>query len=425
MKLSLSSIQWMVFILAGSLVAPIAVGDAFNLSQSETAQLLQRCFLIIGLSGILQVLFGHKLPVLEGPAGLWWGVFTVYAGIAAGGTLTFDGALQELMMGMFISGALFIVLALFKWIEKLRTWFTPLVTGTYLILLVSQLSGSFKKGILGIGYLNDQVDGKVAAAAITVLIFSIILGKSKIKWMRSYSILISLMFGWGLFTLLDLNKETADTSTWFQLPKLFDWGIPHVTGGITVTSLFIGFLLLTNMVASISVTERAFQSANEHYKKVNYNRASFFMGISTWIAGMLSAIAPVPISGSAGFMLTTRIFSKLPFIIGNVFVITVSFFPKVTYFFAGIPAPVGYATIFLPFSSMIALALKEYRPFLHIENKLFIIATSLMIGIGAQFLPPAALSGLPSILVTLLSNGLVLGMMTCILLEQATLAKEK
>jgi xanthine/uracil permease len=265
----------------------------------------------------------------------------------------------------------------------------------------------------------------VAAAAIVVLIFSIFIGKSSIVWLRSYSILISLLFGWCLFTVFSLNKETASAGSWFQAPELLSWGLPHFSGGITLTSVFIGLLLLTNMVASINVTEKAFQSVKEPYEKVNYNRAGFFMGISTWIAGLLSAVAPVPISGSAGFMLTTRIFSRLPFIIGNGLIIVISFFPKLTYFFAAIPAPVGYATIFLPFSSMIALALKEYRGQIQSDSKLFIIATSLMIGIGTLFIPPAALSGLPSLLVTLLSNGLVLGMLTCTILEQFHAAKEK
>ena len=101
MKLTFSSLQWMVFILAGSLVAPIAIGDAFGMTQAETAELLQRSFLIIGISAILQVMFGHKLPINEGPAGLWWGVFTVYAGIVASGALTASEGLQQLTISVY------------------------------------------------------------------------------------------------------------------------------------------------------------------------------------------------------------------------------------------------------------------------------------------------------------------------------------
>ncbi|MBD7963357.1 purine/pyrimidine permease [Fictibacillus norfolkensis] len=418
MKLTFSSLQWMVFILAGSLVAPIAIGDAFGMTQAETAELLQRSFLIIGASAILQALFGHKLPINEGPAGLWWGVFTVYAGIVASGALTVADGLQQLTAGMLISGILFLLLGMFRIISSVRALFTPLVTGTYLILLVSQLSGSFIKGMLGIGYLQEGADTKVALTSLFILVLSIVLGKSRVKWLRSYSILISLLLGWGLFKLLNLTKETMHSNTTFAFPELFAWGMPELSSGTIVTSLFVGMLLLTNMVASINVVEKAYETENNDYEPINYNRSSIMMGINTWIAGLFSAVASVPISGAAGFILTTKMFSKLAFIIGNGLIILISFFPPLTFFFAGIPAPVGYATIFLPFSSMIGLAFKEYKSELKSENNLFIISTSLMVGIGSLFIPAAALKDWPNIIVTLLSNGLIMGMLTCMILEQ-------
>ncbi|MBN3554791.1 purine/pyrimidine permease [Fictibacillus nanhaiensis] len=418
MKLTFSSLQWMVFILAGSLVAPIAIGDAFGMTQAETADLLQRSFLIIGVSAILQALFGHKLPINEGPAGLWWGVFTVYAGIVASGALTVADGLQQLTAGMLISGVLFLLLGMFRIISSVRALFTPLVTGTYLILLVSQLSGSFIKGMLGIGYLQEGADSKVALTSLFILVLSIVLGKSRVKWLRSYSILISLLLGWGLFKLFNLTKETMHSHTTFAFPEMLAWGMPELSSGTIITSLFVGMLLLTNMVASINVVEKAYETEKKDYEPINYNRSSIMMGINTWIAGLFSAVASVPISGAAGFILTTKMFSKLAFIIGNALIILISFLPPLTFFFAGIPAPVGYATIFLPFSSMIGLAFKEYKSELKSENNLFIISTSLMVGFGSLFIPAAALKEWPNIIVTLLSNGLIMGMLTCMILEQ-------
>ncbi|WNB90803.1 purine/pyrimidine permease [Bacillus sp. NEB1478] len=418
MRLTFSSLQWMVFILAGSLVAPIAIGAAFGMSQAETAELLQRSFFIIGISGILQVLFGHKLPINEGPAGLWWGVFTVYAGIVASGALTAANGLQQLTAGMLISGVLFFLLGIFRIITYVRGLFTPLVTGTYLILLVSQLSGSFIKGMLGIGYLQEKADSKVAIASLFILVLSIVLGKSTVRWLRSYSILIALLLGWGLFKVLHITKEPMESAKLVSFPEWFAWGTPELSGGAILTSLFVGMLLLTNMVASINVVEKAYDSENENYEPVNYNRSSVMMGLNTWIAGLFSAVASVPISGASGFILTTKMFSRAAFLLGNLLIIIISFFPTLTFFFAGIPAPVGYATIFLPFSSMIGLAFREYKTELHSDKNLFIISTSLMVGIGSLFIPAAALKDWPSIIVTLLSNGLIMGMLTCIALEQ-------
>ncbi|WP_062231132.1 purine/pyrimidine permease [Fictibacillus sp. FJAT-27399] len=418
MKLFFSSFQWMVFILAGSIVAPISIGTAFHLPPAEIAELLQRTFFIIGISGFLQALFGHHLPITEGPAGLWWGVFMVYAGLVSAGSLNGQDVLHQLEMGMLICGLLFIFLGLMKWIGPLKKLFTPLVTGTYLILLVAQLSGSFIKGILGIGYLSNSVDGKVAVTAIAILILSMILGKAKSKFLRSYSVLISLIAGWGLFSLLGLVKDSGFHGKTVALPEIFAWGAPQFSGGIALTSIIIGFLLLANMVASVNVVENVYKNEKQPHSDINYNQTTGLMGLNTLIAGLLSAVASVPISGTAGFILTTKMFQRLPYIIGSLMILAISLFPKLTFFFASIPAPVGYATIFVPFSSMIGLALKEYRSLKFNENTLFVIATSLMIGLGCTFIPPAALKGLPNILTTLLNNGLILGMLTCMLLEQ-------
>ena len=102
-----------------------------------------------------------------------------------------------------------------------------------------------------------------------------------------------------------------------------------------------------------------------------------------------------------------------------------SFFPMITLFFSSLPIPVGYATVFLSFSTMIGIGLKEYQSVMKDERKLFIIGLSLMAGMSSMFIPPLALAHVPRFLVTLLNNGLVLGVILCILLEQGLKISEK
>ncbi|EIT86338.1 hypothetical protein A374_05221 [Fictibacillus macauensis ZFHKF-1] len=424
MKVVFSSFQWLVFILAGSIVAPISIGAAFHLSPLATAELLQRTFFIIGISGLLQVMFGHRLPITEGPAGLWWGVFIVYSGLITAGSLSGFDVLHQLEMGMLLCGLLFIFLGLMRWIGHIKKLFTPLVTGTYLMLLVAQLSGSFIKGMLGIGYFSSHVNGKIALISIGILLLSVTLSFSNNRHLKSYSILISLGVGWLVFSLFHLTKPLTASTQWMTLPTFFSWGMPHFSGGVVITSIMIGFLLLANMVASVNVVDTLYKKANQPHKNVNYNVTTTVMGITTVFAGIFSAIACVPISGTAGFILTTKMYQRLPYILGCALLVFISFFPPLTFFFASIPAPVGYATIFIPFSGMIGLALKEYRSVPFNDNTLFIIATSLMIGLGCSFIPTNALVALPSIFKTVLNNGLIVGMLMCILLEQGMKLKQ-
>jgi xanthine/uracil permease len=422
MRLPLSSIQWYIFILAGSVVSPLAIGAAFHLSQPEIAGLLQRTLFVVGLSSLLQVWFGHKLPIAEGPAGLWWGVFLIFASLASTVQEGSNEILQSIELGLLVSGGLFIILSLFKLIHVIKQIFTPIVTGTYLILLVAQLSGSFAKGILGIGYLTSGISVKVAFPAILTLIVSIILAKSSYALLRSYSVLFGLAFGWLLFAVLDLTKPIPfDAIPWFSLPELLAWGTPKLDIGIILTSTITALLLLTNLIASIHVVEKAVERPPQPI----YNRSGFVMGINQMLAGLFSAVGSVPVSLTAGFIHTTKMKEKLPFILGSGMILGMSFFPIITLLFASLPVPVGYATLFLSFSTMIGIGLREFAAAGTSERNLFIVGISLMVGIGSMFIPTESLLHIPRFLAPLMNNGLVLGALTCILMEQGIKLKDR
>src|SRR5574342_781330 len=200
MKTSLSAIQWMAFIIAGSIVAPIAIADIYHLSPAETTGMVQRTMFVLGVSGLLQALLGHRMPINEGPAGLWWGVFTIYAGLSTTLFTSKMETLQALEGAMIISGLVFFLLSLFKLIEKLAQLFTPVVNGTYLLLLIIQLSGSFMKGMMGMGGDMNQIDLRVASFSLLLVALTFYLSRHRIRWVSQYSFLISLSAGWMLYS---------------------------------------------------------------------------------------------------------------------------------------------------------------------------------------------------------------------------------
>ncbi len=148
-----------------------------------------------------------------------------------------------------------------------------------------------------------------------------------------------------------------------------------------------------------------------------FKQAGIITGINQLLGGLFSAIGPVAISGSAGFIATTNIYKRLPFILGSSFIIVVSIFPKITSFFAAIPVAVGYAAIYPVFASMIGLAFREYETVQDKERLFKVAGLSIFTGIGVMFVPAGAYSTLPPFLASFLSNGLVLGAVMAILLE--------
>ncbi|XYJ23993.1 purine/pyrimidine permease [Bacillus velezensis] len=56
------------------------------------------------------------------------------------------------------------------------------------------------------------------------------------------------------------------------------------------------------------------------------------------MSGLSGGIAPVPISGAVGFIETTKLPSKKPFLLGSVFVMIISMIPLFMNAFASLPS---------------------------------------------------------------------------------------
>ncbi len=424
MRNTLSALQWAVFMIAGSIVAPVAIASLFHLDPTAAAGFVQRTMFVLGVAGILQVTLGHRLPINEGPAGLWWGVFVLYAGLSA----TLFGSeiktLQALELAMIVSGILFILLSGLGLVEKLSKLFTPVVTGVYLLLLVAQLSGSFLNGMMGVGYLKEGLDLRIAGLSLVLVILSIWFSRRMPPVIQQYSILILIMVGWAIFALLGLAKPVIlSEKSLLKLPEIFAFGMPIWDSGMIVTAALVTLLLLTNMIASIRVVEEVLSNLNNERPKSRYKQAGFISGINQLLGGVFSAVGSVPISGAAGFIITTGIKKRLPFIIGSALIVLISLFPAVMAFFAALPEPVGYAVIFLVFVKMVGIAFNEFNKDTS-EGKAFIIGISFMVGIGTMFIPPEAFQNTPPIMASILNNGLILGSITAIVTEQVLYKKK-
>lgn len=425
MKMGIAALQWMIFMIAAAIVAPIAIADLYQLSAVETAGFMQRTIFVLGVAGLLQGLLGHRLPIHEGPAGLWWSVFTIYAGFIGVLYTSNIEALQALSGGLLVSGVFFIILAASGFIGVLAKLFTPTVTFVYLMLLVLQLSGSFIKGMFGISADHPIMDPWMALLSLIVVIAAFAFGRSKVMWIRQYSVIFSLVLGWGLFLIAGKAPSVGEAHSWFDLPKLFAFGMPAFDSGVITTAIFITLLLITNLVASVRLME-GIVAGDKPSDPKRYKRGGLISGVNQLLGGGFSAIGSVPISGAAGFVTQTGQKSIKPFLIGCLLVIGITLFPPIMNIMSALPAPVGYAVTFVIFSNMVVMALKELKKItVGEENAYLVIGISMMIGVGVMFLSPSATKGLPAAVIAVLNNGLIVGSVFAMLLEQFFLFREK
>ena len=419
MKHLAGGIQWTVFLIASSIAAPIAIAHVFGMDPVATSLFMQRTIFVLGIACLIQAFFGHRMPINEGPAGLWWGIYVVYAGMVGIFYTTSTDALQALQSGMLYSGVLFIILAATGIITKMKVLFTPAITFTYLMLLILQLSGTFIKGMMGVEEAGDHLDPVILLGSFIVLLITFIAMANKRPSISKYAILISIALGWGIFLLLGKTPAIAKVSDQLiQLPKLFVYGKPVWDSGVLVTAIFITLLLVANMLASIRVMEHLLKESFKINTPDRLRQGAFASGFIHLIAGAFSAIGSVPISGSAGFVGTTRMPSIKPFIIGSTLLVFITLFPSVMAIFAALPAPVAYAVTFAIFTKMVSMAFNELDADPEKERARQAVAFGLMVGVGTMFVPAESLSQLPAIVASTLSNGLITGTILAIIIEQ-------
>lgn len=262
----MGTLQWFIFLLANSIALPIVVGGLFHLTTEEIFYLMQRTFFVVGISSFLQGWLGHRLPIADGPAGSWVGVFTVLA-YATAGQDQLHSTLQILELGMIISGIILIGLGVTGFIGRILFLFTPLVTGTFLLLLCLQLSGVFLKGMLGITATISQIDGFTAMIAFSIFLFVIILSSFGKGFVKSYAVLIGLISGWIIFLIAGKVTIPSQVTHFVQLPHIFAWGLPKWNTGMAVSSFVMVCILVSNTVAAII----AINQATIHKRLLNKN----------------------------------------------------------------------------------------------------------------------------------------------------------
>lgn len=422
----IGSLQWFIFLLANSLTIPIIVGQVFQLSAIEISSLMQRTFFVVGISSFLSARLGHGLPIPEGPAGIWLGVFVLMGQMAvAQGVDKMGASLQVLEGGMLLTGTFLLIVSLTGWINKLLKLFTPLVNGVYLTILGFQLSGMFLKGMMGINDKSTSI--QVGVVILSFVIFLLVLALSiwGRGWLKSYAVLIGIVIGSTAFIRFFGSQPIPKTTSLLAFPKIFEWGIPSLDASMFVSSIMVAFVLISSLIASVAAMQQVFaDTVTKHAhgegncKTGSLRRAGITGGFNTMLSAIFSSIGVCAFSVAAGFVRMTGQSRMLPFYIASIALVVVSFFPAVYSLLAMLPGPIAYAAMLASFTSMAGIGISSVLKEPLDQRRLTILSTALSLGTGVMFLPSVVFSALPTILQYVFNNGVMVGMLVAIIFEQ-------
>jgi xanthine/uracil permease len=404
----LTSVQWFVFLVANTVGIPILIGEVYHFSPAEITSLMQRSFFLVGVTGFLQGWIGHRLPIIEVPAGIWMGIFFILGSSLASAD-AISGTLQSLQGQMLLTGIFLLLMGASGLVRFVHRLFPPLVTGTYLFLLFFQLCGVYVTGIVG-----DKLNGLKMALSIAVMLFVVWITLKGKTWMKNYALLIGMGIGWVLFAIFGLASIPKASGPIFKIPTLMAWGMPNIGATEAITAVCVGLVLLSNSIATIQAMENALGIES---KGKRLQRSSVISGISTLFSGFFSTVGGVPISHSAGFVKMTGQANLPPFLWGHLMLIVLSFFPGLFSFVSAIPAPVTYAVMLASVLQIAGISFSLITQEEMNQRRMTIFGLALVVGIGISFLPKAVFATAPVLVRSILGNGLLSGTIVMLLLH--------
>lgn len=402
-------VQWLLFMFTNTIVIPLSIGSAFGLSDGDIAASVQRAFIYTGIACLLQAFFGHRLALMEGQSGLMWGVILGLS--ASAPSQTHLGG--SLAIGIIAAGIAIIVLGALGMGKVLKKLFPPVVMSVFLFLLAVQLIGIFFKGMVGLSS-GSKISLPIASLSIVLVILVIILmikGKGLIS---NFALLIGIIIGWIAFLAIFPHHQTIHLSDSSPLFDLFPWGRPQWDTGIILTAFLAGLINTTNTIATLKGAETFYQKpvTDQQYKQ------SFVLtGVNSIVSGFFGLVPYAPYTSSLGFLSSTRIKERAPFVAGAALFVILGSVPILGRFFSTLPASVGDAVLFVAYLQLFGSALQNIEGIKFNYKTICRLAAPILIGISLMTIPSAAFSGIPMVIRPLLSNGLLVGILLAVILE--------
>ena len=333
---------------------------------------------------------GRKVPVFLGSSFAFIAVIQLVA--------KEYGGLEYATGGIMVAGALYLVLAALVMIfgvEKVRSFFPPIVTGPIIIVIGLFLSPIIVQNNILADYLPGTLSQRWIIA-FTVVIVMVIVSVFTKGFFKLVPILFGIAAGYiasGIFGILDFTavKEASVIGVpAFFLPK---FSLPAI-------SLIAPIAIVTFMEHIGDITSNGAVVGKDFFKDPGLHRTLMGDGIATMFAGLLGGPANTTYSENTGVLAVTKVYNPVILQIAACFAILLSFIGKFGAILQTIPAPVMGGVSILLFGMIASIGIRTIASaqldFTNSRN-LIIVSLILVMGLSGVVFPivgQASLTGL-------------------------------
>ncbi len=407
--LFLYGLQWWVVSLPSVIIMGMVVARLHFTGIGEQTAYMQKLFWLTGMVTVVQVYWGHRLPLVAGPAS------TLLVGLVASASAGINAMYSSILIG----GALLALAAVTGVLSKSRVFFTSRIVAVILVLIALTLSPTILRLVTGGtgGHASANLCFALAMVFALVICNACLPGVWKsltvLFGIGAGSLCHFLAFGLPAAPAMPANSEGV---------QLFLSSFELHPG--TLLSFLFCFLALTiNELGSIESVGHMLRAKG---MDARIKRGAGLQGAANMAAGALGVIGPVDCSLSAGLITATGCASRFTLAPAGIGLALCGFFPHLILLFSCIPEAVMGALMLYLMTAQLAggLTLLTQNGGVTDFAGGVTVGLPLMIGLLISFAPPLALSGFPEFLRPIAGNGFVIGTVSVILLEHVVFRKK-
>jgi xanthine/uracil permease len=409
LKLLLYGLQW----LAISVPTLVILAQVMTSLQSDAdgVTYLQMMLLITGAAQLVQVLWGHKLPLILGPAA-----------VLLVGTLASSTAPPGAVPAAMLIGALVMLIAsvtgMFRPLQRL---FTAQVVAVVLLLIAFTLLPTIRDLILSSSPENEVPLRLGFCLGMLLILFAL---QPVLRGIWKSTLVIWAMLGGTIVWKLLTPSESAQTAELFSVP-LEQLGFEFVFDPGVVAAFLVCYMVLAiNDIGSIQALDQMLKPA---HMPARLQRGLSVTALANIASALVGVLGPVNYSMSPGVISASRCASRWTLVPAGIGMMLCGFSPRFTAIFSSVP-PVVIGTVLLyVLCAQVAtglLVVYQQSATVRYEHGLS-VGLALLVGTSVAFLPPEVLKTIPALLRPILGNGFVVGVLLCLMLEHLVFPAHK
>jgi len=411
LKNLLYGFQWTVIFLPTILIISSISSEYLGLQGSEEVLFFQRNLLLTGGVVILQTLWGHRYPILDGPS----------TAVLLSLLILAPYGMESIQGGMIAGGCFLMVLSFSGFMRSIEHLFTDNVIGVIFILIAVTLFPYVSSMMIGLRSGYPSGEPIVFFISILVIVAIVLMSHWLPGFPRSLSLLLGIIFGTLLNWLLGrVSMTDLGETPWVSLPQPLVPGFPKFSLMVTLTFLVAYIAVMVNGLGTI-YTVGEIVGTEGMANRVKRGIAA--TGLGGILAGIVGGIGTVSFGLSAGVILVTRTGSRFTVTLCGFLLLLLAFFQKFMAIIAAVPASVVGAAMVVGLAAQVGAGISLFtRSGRSLDGRDYlVIGIPITMGGIISILPEGFFRALPSTVHALLKNGLIVGIILVLLLEHILL----